>query len=450
MASDSDSYVSRNGEIVDLCREIDRRIAVLEAEKAALLSERVHRLLDEVPPGSDGFESAERSMFAEVSAGLHISRAAAARALGTGWSLDDRFPATRTALASGEISLRHAVVIVQAAAPLGIGDVDAHRRYEQHVVPFAAAETASRTEAFAKSAVAAVVPETVTERHRRGRQDRRVRVTDADDGMAWLEILMPSPLAHAAHDRLTAVARQIRTTAAAAAGGAFHGPHAVRPGDDLTDDGRRRLQMFASMADELQEPARDPRSLDEIRTDIAADLLLASDTELLREGGLDSIRGSVQITIAATTLTGADDRPAELDGHGPIDADLARHLAANAGTWDRLFLDARGMLTCTDTYAPTDRMRRFLRARDQHCRFPGCRMPARPCEIDHNHDRAKGGATDLDNLSCLCEGHHVLKHPDNDDRWRWTATQYPGGVIEWISPDGRRYRDQPSPRVQFV
>ncbi|VXB92028.1 conserved hypothetical protein [Microbacterium sp. 8M] len=450
MADSIDSYLARSGELVDRGAEIDRRIAALEAEKAGLLGERVQLLLGEVAPGSAGYESAERSMFAEVSAGLRISRAAAARALATGWSLNDRFPATRAALAAGEISLRHAVVIVQAAAPLETADLDAHRRFEELVVPYAAAETAPRAEAFAKSAAAAVAPESVTERHRRARGDRQVRVTDVDDGMSWLGILMPAPLAHAAHDRLTAIARQIRMTGAAKVSGAFHGPRAPQPGQELTDDDWRRLELFASMADDLQEPAADPRSLDEIRADIAADLLLAADTDLMRESGLDSIRGSVQVTIAGSSLAGADDRPAELDGHGPIDVDLARLLAASAEVWDRLFLDARGMLTRTDTYAPTDRMRRHLRARDQHCRFPGCRMPARPCEIDHNHDHARGGPTDLDNLACLCRGHHALKHPDLDDRWRWSVNQLPGGVLEWIHPDGRSYVDQPVPRVQFA
>lgn len=445
-----DPYLVRSEEIVDRCREIDRRIAALEAEKSALLGARVQLLLDEVPPGADGFESAERSMFAEISAGLHISRAAAARALSTGWSLNDRFPATRAALAAGEISLRHAVVIVAGASAIDIADHEAAARYEELVVPYAAAETAPRTEAFAKSAAAAVAPESTTERHRRARVDRQVRVTDVDDGMAWLEILMPSPLAHAAHGRLTAIARRIRTTGAAEVGGAFHGPHAPQAGRELTDDDWRRLELFASMADDLQEPARDTRSLDEIRADIATDLLLASDTDLINESGIESIRATVQVTIAASTLTGADDRPAELDRRGPIDVDLARRLAATADVWDRLFLDARGMLTRADTYAPTERMRRFLRARDQRCRFPGCRMPARSCDIDHNHDHAKGGRTDLGNLCCLCRGHHALKHPDVDDRWRWHAIQQPGGVIEWISPDGRAYVDEPAPRVQFV
>lgn len=45
----------------------------------------------------------------------------------------------------------------------------------------------------------------------------------------------------------------------------------------------------------------------------------------------------------------------------------------------------------------------------------------------------------------------MLKHPDNDDRWRWNVVQKAGGVMEWTSPTGRVYIDTPPmPRVQFV
>ncbi len=49
------------------------------ADVAAGRPARVQLLLDEVTPGAAGFESAERSMFAEVAAAPHISRAAASR-----------------------------------------------------------------------------------------------------------------------------------------------------------------------------------------------------------------------------------------------------------------------------------------------------------------------------------------------------------------------------------
>ncbi|WP_194765586.1 HNH endonuclease signature motif containing protein, partial [Microbacterium sp. UFMG61] len=95
-------------------------------------------------------------------------------------------------------------------------------------------------------------------------------------------------------------------------------------------------------------------------------------------------------------------------------------------------------------------MRRFLRARDQHCRFPGCRTPTHRCDIDHTHDHARGGKTRTDNLSHLCRRHHTLKHPDIHDRHRWTAHQQPDGTITWTSPLGRTYTDPPPRRVMFV
>jgi hypothetical protein len=95
-------------------------------------------------------------------------------------------------------------------------------------------------------------------------------------------------------------------------------------------------------------------------------------------------------------------------------------------------------------------MKRYLRARDQHCRFPGCRAPAHRCQIDHNRDHAKGGPTAVSNLALFCTSHHPLKHPDVDDRDRWTAKQLDDGVILWTSPLGRSYTDEPPLRVMFT
>ena len=118
--------------------------------------------------------------------------------------------------------------------------------------------------------------------------------------------------------------------------------------------------------------------------------------------------------------------------------------------WTRLFLDPTGLVCETDTYTPTEAMRRFLKARDEHCRFPGCRMPVWRSEIDHNQDWALDGRTATDNLAHFCKAHHVLKHPDIPDVHRWTATQGEGGVLHWRSPLGRTYTDRPTARVMFV
>lgn len=194
----------------------------------------------------------------------------------------------------------------------------------------------------------------------------------------------------------------------------------------------------------------DTRTTDQLRADILADLLLTTAPTSVTTTALGSVKANVQINISASTLAGADDAMAEFNGQGPLTPDAARILAGYAGSWDRAFLDPRGMVTETDNYVPTAGMKRYLRARDQHCRFPGCRTPAHRCQIDHNHDHAKGGPTAVCNLSLFCTSHHPLKHPDVDDRDRWTAKQLDDGVILWTSPLGRTYTDEPPLRVMFA
>ncbi|GAA3944106.1 HNH endonuclease signature motif containing protein [Microbacterium soli] len=199
----------------------------------------------------------------------------------------------------------------------------------------------------------------------------------------------------------------------------------------------------------LHLPA-DDRTMDQLRADLFADLLLASAPSEVHGTGLEGIHATIQVTVAASTLAGADDRPAELDGHGPLHPDVARALAGSRTGWTRLFLSPAGLVEETDTYTPTEPMRRFLRARDQHCRFPGCRMPVHRCDIDHNHDHAAGGPTAIGNLAHLCRSHHALKHPDVADTARWTVTQLADQTLRWHSPTGRTYPDRVPRRVMFV
>ena len=226
----------------------------------------------------------------------------------------------------------------------------------------------------------------------------------------------------------------------------------------IAADGTFVTDPLAGLIDPLTDPASpdlehlsgDTRTFDQIRADLLSDLLLSSDPSEANGAGLENVSARIQVTVAASTLAGDDDRPAELDGHGPLDPDVARGLAGRCTGWSRLFLSSTGLVTETDAYSPTEQMRRFLRARDQHCRFPGCRMPVHRCEIDHNHDHARGGRTRIDNLSHFCTTHHSLKHPDIDEQHRWKARQTPDGSITWTSPLGRDYVDPPRRRVMFV
>ncbi len=182
------------------------------------------------------------------------------------------------------------------------------------------------------------------------------------------------------------------------------------------------------------------------------DLLLASDPVGhvgTTDTGLGAIRATVQVTVPVLTLI--DDRVADpfeavtLGGFGPIDADTARRLAATAPGWDRILTHPiSGAVLGVDRYQPSKEMRRHLQVRDQHCRFPGCRMSTRRSDADHTIDFQFGGPTEVSNLAHLCRRHHTLKH-----QTPWSVVQKPGGVLEWTSPTGRVYPDHPSSGVHF-
>lgn len=141
---------------------------------------------------------------------------------------------------------------------------------------------------------------------------------------------------------------------------------------------------------------------------------------------------------------GEGERVSELIGYGPLAEGTARRVAAEATTWDLLAVDSAGNLRSVDRYRPTPAIRRYLGARDQHCRAPGCRVPTHRCDVDHTVAAEDGGPTSVENLAHLCRGHHMLKHHSD-----WRVEQEPNGTMVWTSPTGRTHRDTPASRVRF-
>ncbi len=142
-----------------------------------------------------------------------------------------------------------------------------------------------------------------------------------------------------------------------------------------------------------------------------------------------------------STLLGLDDQAAELDGHGPIPAELARRIADDqSGTWRRLVTDDLGRLIDygRTTYRPPAELRDFVLARDASCRFPGCNRRARRCDLDHLVAWDEGGTTNGPNLHALCCRHHHLKHEAG-----WTVRRSEDGDTRWNSPSGHRYSTPP-------
>jgi hypothetical protein len=203
--------------------------------------------------------------------------------------------------------------------------------------------------------------------------------------------------------------------------------------------------------------ASDERTLAQIQFDLFADMLLTSaiGADPTRDddgpGTLGAIRATVQVVIPASTLLGHNEDPADLVGRSPIDADTARRLAdataAARKPWIRVITDpVTGTVLHTDARLASPSQRQFLKARDRRCRWPGCALPAIKCEIDHTIDHQLGGPTHVCNLACFCQRHHSMKQFTP-----WKVKQLGGGVLEFTSPLGHTYIDEPpAATVHFV
>jgi hypothetical protein len=154
-----------------------------------------------------------------------------------------------------------------------------------------------------------------------------------------------------------------------------------------------------------------------------------------------AIRSVVHITVPAATALGLGDEPGELAGHGPIPRSMARRLAG-AGAWRKVTVDpATGVVLGVGrtAYSPSAALADLVRTRDRTCRFPGCRQPARRCDLDHVVPWPAGPTT-AGNLAALCRHHHRLKH-----QTQWTVRAGPAADLLWTSPTGHRYRTTPTP-----
>jgi hypothetical protein len=354
-----------------------------------------------------------------------------------------RFGATVEALEQGRITRAHASAIADTGG--AIDDDEVRAAFEKVVLEHADYNTPARTRAFARRLAEQLNPRTIDERFAEANEERRVWVTELADGMARLEALLPVTEAFGIFDRLTRGAKAI-----ADADDAVRREHAEAEAARTSDGpGADRARG------ETEEPDEtvwfDERTRDQVRADLFTDLLLTGSPAIdptldRRPGGIGAIRATVQITVPVTTLTGVTSGGGELDGRAPVDTETARRLAGNAPGWDRVMTDpVTGTVLEVDRYEPLASQRRFLDTRDVHCRCPGCRQPARRCHRDHNEEYQHGGKTKLCNLCNFCVRHHTLKTETG-----WTVIQLAGGSLEWTSPLGFTYRDDPPPRVVFL
>jgi len=233
-----------------------------------------------------------------------------------------------------------------------------------------------------------------TARHAARASERHVRLDRDHDGMSWLTAYLPAAAAERAMATVDAHARAL----AAVAG--------------------------------------ETRTLEQLRADVAADLLGG----ILGSGGASV---SVAVTVPVLTLLGHDDGPGTLEGYGPIDADTARRLAGHASSFTRILTHpVTGTVLDVDraTYRVPADLKRWLAIRDGGaCTFPGCGRAARECDLDHTVAWADGGTTSAGNLAHLCRNHHRLKHETG-----WSVRRGPEGSL-WRSPTGYERGADPPP-----
>ncbi len=418
-------------QLIDARREMAR----LQAAEAELLA-HARRIAEEWaheedPTDTHSAEFPHRSIAAEIAVAWRVSDRTVQRQIEDAAVLVRDYAGTHAALKAGEISATHARIITAAGTPIERPQLRVE--FEASILDYAKSESASRLAPIAKRRAEWFAESTLDERHRRARRQRRVWVTDLDDAMCEVHAIVPVIVGHGIHDRLTRIGLGVI--------------EARRDDADLTAGVGALPDHSATLAGEP-----DRRSLDELRADIFTDLLLATDPVAHNNGptGLGAVHATVQVTVPVLTLI--DDsvidpfETAALDGHSPIDVETARLLTANAPGWDRILIHPiSGAVLSVDRYRPSEEMRRHLRVRDEHCRFPGCRMPVRRSDVDHTVDHALGGSTDAANLAHLCRRHHTLKH-----QTAWSVTQRFGGVLEWTSPTGRVYSDKPVSTVAFA
>ena len=165
------------------------------------------------------------------------------------------------------------------------------------------------------------------------------------------------------------------------------------------------------------------------------------------------VTGQVTVTIPATVLAQLDDARPE----GPASADTS---SADSGIKAAVLRAARRALararrqaaadaaapggcahtSATPTYRPTTKIRDHVTARDQTCRNPRCRQPARHADLDHTTPYDQGGRTCGCNLGGHCRTHHKIKQLPG-----WTLTQPRPGHFRLTTPAGRTYTTTPDP-----
>jgi len=472
-------------ELIGVLCAWQRLTAWTQARQAACLNQLVRRR-------NDQSVALKRPSLAshvddEIAAALALTGRSAGRLLQVSAGLP-RLPGVLQALEAGRIDWAKAGLFIDYLA--GLPDSDA-ADIAASVLEGADRKTSGQLRAALVRAVLAYDPDSAQRRREQARKDASVQVWQEPSGNAALagRELAPADVVHASA-RLTECAKWLRKHGAAGSvdelraaalialltgqpldslvpGAADNG---TAPDGRVPDDGGTPDDGSAANDGSAAANAGSPDS--ESSAEITDAVAGAS-------RGAPRLTGSITLTMPMSAWLRQSGAAGELGGFGPADAATCRELADRAGPtarWSLILTDAAGCAvayarasagssgpgttwtsairwidglrdrlqilesgTCSHarrcgSYRPSTSLCNLMKVRQRTCSFPGCRRPARRCDLDHTVPYDAGGPTCECNLAPLCRRHHQAKQAPG-----WHLTQDQPGLMTWRTPSGRIY-----------
>ena len=210
---------------------------------------------------------------------------------------------------------------------------------------------------------------------------------------------------------------------------------------DRATSPRRGGPRFISEQDEARRVVDDPRSTEQLASDVFFELVTAgaqvNPAELLGRGA-----PAVRVTITERELMARTGHGRLQAGQLAVSIETVERLACVQGTLAVVF-DQHGQALDVgrEQRLFTVRQRVALSVRDGGCRWPGCERPPTWCEAHHiEHWARDGGRTDVADGILLCRHHHLLLH---DHHWE-IERRGPHRAEYWLIPPAGH--PEPAPR----
>src|SRR5881296_805993 len=131
---------------------------------------------------------------------------------------------------------------------------------------------------------------------------------------------------------------------------------------------------------------------------------------------------NIQVTATIETLKGlAGAAAGEMEFSLPISSTSVQRMACDCSV-TRVLLSQESMTIDVgrSKRVISNSLRKVLKIRDGHCRWPDCERPASWCDGHHLVHWIHGGETNLGNLVLLCRRHHRMVH---EGGWQLIKTE---------------------------